>query len=1159
MSAADETQAALLAEDEESRRRALDQASFIVEAPAGAGKTELLTQRYLRLLAVVAEPEEIVALTFTNKAAAEMKNRIVDSLMLAAAERIPEAAHKRVTYTLACAALHASAARGWRLLEQPLRLRIMTMDALSASLARQMPLLSRFGAQPGVRDDAQIHYEEAARRLLARLDASAEHEVAGVGDLVADLVVEALRYLDNDAESFLRLFVAMLSRRDQWLRHGLAATPRELAESGLAALITRDLGIAAEYFHAELQASIMAAARYAAANLAASAEASSAANLALAAESSTAARLAPLAEWTTPLGADPAHLPRWRAVLELLLTKEDKSRKAFNKNLGLPPGKGAEAHKQALAGCIAELATRPAAEAALARLRVLPDARYGAEDWRIVDVLRQLLTVAAAELWEVFRAAGEVDFVEVAQRALLALGDEEEPSDLALQLDYRVQHLLVDEFQDTSPTQVQLLSRLSAGWTPGDGRTLFLVGDPMQSIYRFRKAEVGLFLNAAGDGEGGAGLGAVLLQRLRLYRNNRSTATLVDWVNGNFADLFPASDDAAQGAIRYRPFVATHAGVAGSGVQLHSVLVGEGTPPAAADLEEARMLLALIDRERAADPGQRIAVLVRSRRHLGALVEEMRRHRPELRFAALDIESLAARQVVQDLLALTRALCHRADRVAALGVLRAPWCGLTLADLHALAADDFDSTLYRLMHEEDRLQRLSEDGRRRLLHVRDALDLAYAQQGRLRLRPWIEGVWLTLGGAACLSGADEIMDARAYFELLDRLEASGRFSLDRLEQEVAKLYAAPDPQADGSLQFMTIHKAKGLEFDCVILPGLHRRGRSDAQPLMLWEEVIFPDLTPHLVVAPLVPASQRGATPQPYDYLRWLEVERAANEERRVLYVAATRAARSLHLLAVLALDANSEEAAPRRPAGTFVDMLWPAFSAAAAGASLSTAGAAASEEQDFVPALRRVVAPVAAFAAAPHEGRAAVAGASLGAQAAESADSLDASVGTLVHRYLELIARSGWAAWSVERVQALLPAMQRWLLQQGHQDVAAAQGASRVAAALGATLASEQGRWLLTAREDEAIESAWTVPHGAGVSRRVVDRSFVEAGSRWIIDYKTARVAGGAEEFAAHAERYRPQLEAYAALYAGEGLPLRLAVFFVDPAHLVELRALSL
>ena len=93
-----------------------------------------------------------------------------------------------------------------------------------------------------------------------------------------------------------------------------------------------------------------------------------------------------------------------------------------------------------------------------------------------------------------FAARGQVDFTEVAQARAARAGEDDAPTDLALALDYRIRHLLVDEFQDTSISQYELLARLTAGWQPGDGRTLFAVGDPMQSIYRFREAEVGVFL-----------------------------------------------------------------------------------------------------------------------------------------------------------------------------------------------------------------------------------------------------------------------------------------------------------------------------------------------------------------------------------------------------------------------------------------------------------------------------------------------------------------------------------------------------------------------------------------------------------------------------------------------------------------------------------------
>ncbi|MDP2134523.1 MAG: UvrD-helicase domain-containing protein, partial [Sulfuritalea sp.] len=192
----------LLAEDDANRRRALDLESFIIEAPAGAGKTELLTQRYLRLLAVVDEPEEIVAITFTNKAAGEMRSRIAESLERARSGLVPDAAHKRITFDLAQAALARSAERDWRIATQPGRLRLTTIDALCAGLARQMPLLSRFGAQPATVEDAGRHYREAARRALDHLE-----DGAGGGEHAA-AVAAALAWMDNDAARLIELLVA---------------------------------------------------------------------------------------------------------------------------------------------------------------------------------------------------------------------------------------------------------------------------------------------------------------------------------------------------------------------------------------------------------------------------------------------------------------------------------------------------------------------------------------------------------------------------------------------------------------------------------------------------------------------------------------------------------------------------------------------------------------------------------------------------------------------------------------------------------------------------------------------------------------------------------------------------------------------------------------
>ncbi|TSA50684.1 MAG: DNA helicase, partial [Nitrosomonadales bacterium] len=167
----------------------------------------------------------------------------------------------------------------------------------------------------------------------------------------------------------------------------------------------------------------------------------------------------------------------------------------------------------------------------------------------------------------------------------------------------------------------------------------------------------------------------------------------------------------------------------------------------------------------------------------------------------------------------------------------------------------------------------------------------------------------------------------------------------------------------------------------------------------------------------------------------------------------------------------------------------------------------------------------------------------------------LEANCGTLAHLYMEMIADEGLEGWSAQRINALHAAMQRWLMQQGHAEAEALNGARRVAAALCTTLDSEAGRWVLRARESAASELALATADGARIATHIVDRTFVEDGVRWIIDYKSARLgdAMAGDVLEQQAERYRPQLERYAQLFGAE-LPIRKVVFFLAHGRLVTL-----
>ena len=149
--------------DQSARARTLEtNESFLVQAPAGSGKTELLTRRLLKLLAEVDEPEQILAITFTLAATAEMRERVVSALQKA---RDTEETGEELQ--LARNALAHDARRGWNLLQQPERLNIRTIDAVCLDIAHQTPLLSRLGGSLSPTDKPQPLYTLAARRGAA--------------------------------------------------------------------------------------------------------------------------------------------------------------------------------------------------------------------------------------------------------------------------------------------------------------------------------------------------------------------------------------------------------------------------------------------------------------------------------------------------------------------------------------------------------------------------------------------------------------------------------------------------------------------------------------------------------------------------------------------------------------------------------------------------------------------------------------------------------------------------------------------------------------------------------------------------------------------------------------------------------------------------------
>ena len=1108
--------------DQKAREDALDlRCSIAVRAPAGSGKTELLVQRFLACLSITSRPERVLALTFSVAAAAEMKRRVMDAVQAAAGSGgVTES--KSVTQRLAHAVVRRDREQGWNLVGNPHRLRVMTIDSLNAALASQLPLLTGVGSSLQVDDRPRLLYEEAVYGLLAEYDQDATP--ANVGAAIEAL----LRCADYRYDRLAPMLGNMLARREQWIGALHEADPMWVE------------GALDEWIRARLHEF-----------------------------TSTAADWLPRIDHVIRLAAhhdpawvnqwgfesvpaeEPAAVDRWRSLGDLFLTQAGTLRARVNVKQGFPAkADPTVAMNELLAGLAASEEATEFVQA-LCRVRALPDPAFPESMIEFRGALVTALDRLCAHLLLAFESCGRVDFPELAARAIRALG-QDTPTEVLMRLDYNIEHLLVDEFQDTNRSQLRLFSRLTEAWAEGDGRTLFFVGDPQQSIFLFREAEVRLFVSILER----EAFEQIPLKVVSLQQNFRSDKVPVAWCNQAFEHVFPRHTDPLIGSVPFTPARAIHE-------------EGDGLVEVVPALErdddaEAQSIIERIRHVHGEDPEASIAILVRSRSHLRSILPAL--FAAGIDYSANDIDPIAERGAVEDVVHLVRAIRHPADRLSWLRVLRSRVVGLTFDDIVTLLGHCGSTGAVRdasaaALEAGD----LRADARQRVRALLDVLAEVEATPAfRASFADLVRAVWMGLGGQHAVD-AQEAVDVERVFARLAEVCTGGILEdMRAFVVALEGLYATPRP---GGVQVMTIHAAKGLEFDAVLLAGLGRQPRHDDEPLFYHHAL--PSgflLAPHPGPGP--DSDEAAATL--FRAARTLQQEALEAEARRLLYVGLTRARRWMYLFghATPAKAASAhKEPRPRPDKGSLLSFLWSYVASIyqttcdAGERDPEPTGGACNCVSSSVPRALRlpgdatvemprpIYVPPRNRAVRPSEMT--ESGRNLDDRLTRRR--LDARVaGVLYHALMERIGTDGVRQWPLERVRGLFGHLVARAREEGLAGARAQAVAQRTLGLIERTVEDETGRWILTDHPGARRELALSGIVNGQRSSLVIDAVLPTSEAVWVIDHKSIDLPDDPAAMLAamrtEVERYREQLVAYVEALARSGLfagPFRAGLYF--------------
>lgn len=856
--------------------------SIIVKAPAGSGKTELLVQRYLALLARGCDdPCQIVAITFTRKAAAEMRSRIRQEL---SRKELPTETHKLVTYDLAQEVKSKAASKNWNTSLLVTEDNVTTIDSFCHSLVSLDPLKANFMTMPDIFTDNEINllYKEAGTRAITAIKNNDEHR---------DEIMHLL-YIHNNSPNKLKSAISNILANRVKVLPVLQSSSYD-PEGQLQLLIDELLSNLRHEMPVELLDRILKTLDNNLANL----EAAHGIYFTLPAKDT---------DWHQ------ASLADWQVLAGILFIKTGaKLKEKFTKNDGFIAGDPATNELKQLVEELSGLQYKDWV-AKLSDCRTWHD-QYTEIELASVKAAQTLIRTAAAYLTQIFKEQNKCDHTEIMLAAIEVMGQEDSPTLLAERLGYRLRHLLVDEFQDTSLGQLRLLEAITSHWDLTTNNSLFLVGDPMQSIYAFRQADVRIFNQLWEEKM----LGQIPLECLTLQNNYRSQPAIVEWLNTNFENIFPHHPDNLINGVAYTQATA----------KVVSPKQDTQMPPAHLSITydkktkiSNRQLFAPIIKQLKeitnAESEATIGILARSRNNVSGLISLL--HEEKLDFDASKFTSVQDNPIIMDLISLTRAIYNIQDEVAWYACLRAPYCGLKLADIWALAhmnKDDTDSkdasngsiwsVLKAIANKPGNYNgTISKDAIDRIQHFSNAIQEPMLERRRSNWHDVINKAWKLLQGDDFINSRKDLNDVGLFMSNVRECSAAGVLNLNELENKLEQTRASFESQA--KIKILTIHHSKGLEFDYVFIANMNKRvgGQAGTSNLLTLSNFIIgtgarkgkeEDKQDIAIISVNSPMNESEDEPI-NRMVKPIQDKQGDQELRRLLYVACSRARQGLFL-----------------------------------------------------------------------------------------------------------------------------------------------------------------------------------------------------------------------------------------------------------------------